>query len=131
MGGVYGSFYEHFQELSEFFHVWTLDDRSDIRTVKAIYMPNKGSGLKRKKYTSGNTALDILDDDEFYISRKYDGQIKEGDYVQKVNDNIIMRLTKVVPYDKAAGYRVYKIERVTGATPDKDEDLGVKEGYFA
>lgn len=131
MGGVYGSFYEHFQELSEFFHVWTLDDRSDIRTVKAIYMPNKGSGLKRKKYTSGNTALDILDDDEFYISRKYDGQIKEGDYVQKVNDNIIMRLTKVVPYDKAAGYRVYKIERVTGTTPDKDEDLGVKEGYFA
>lgn len=131
MNRVYGSFYEHFSELSEFFFVWTLEDKSDIRKVRAIYMPNKGSGIKRKKYTSGNTALDILDDDDFYISRKYDGQIKEGDYVQKVSDNIIMRLSAVVPYDVAAGYRVYKIERVTGTTPDKGQDLEVKEGYFA
>ena len=51
MGGVYGSFLENFPELLESFSVWTKEDKTDIRTVRAIYMPNKGSGLKRRKYT--------------------------------------------------------------------------------
>lgn len=131
MGGVYGSFYEEFPELVERFHVWTAEDRSDQRLVTGIYMPTKGSGIKRRKYTSGNTALDITESDEIYFSRKYDRQVKEGDYIQKINDNIIMRLVSIVPYDKAAGYRVYKVERVTGTTPDKDKPLNVKEAVFA
>lgn len=131
MGGVYGSFIENFPELFETFTIWYSDDKSDAITVRAVYMPNKGNGIKRRKYTSGNTALDITEDDHFYISRKYDSQVKIGAYVQKLNDNIIMRLTKVVPYDKAAGYRVYLIERVNGTTIDKDQDLPVKEATFA
>lgn len=127
---VYGSFIEHFSELEDSFYVWTAEDRSDQRLVRAIYMPNKGSGLKRRKYTSGNTALDITESDDFYIRRKYYGLVKEGDYVQKVNDNIIMRLTKDIPFDKAAGYCIYTIERVTGTTPDKVQDLLVKEAVF-
>ena len=127
---VYGSFIEHFSELEDSFYIWTAEDRSDQRLVRAIYMPNKGSGIKRRKYTSGNTALDITESDDFYIRRKYYGLVKEGDYVQKVNDNIIMRLTKDVPFDKAAGYRIYTIERVTGTTPDKVQDLLVKEAVF-
>ena len=131
MAGVYGSFLECFPELIEVFDVWTMPDKSDLRHVKAVYMPNRGSGIKRKKYTSGNTGLDITDSDDFYISRKYDGSVKIGDYVSKINDNIIMRLTKVVGYDKAAGYRIYSIERVTGATEDDTEILPVKEATFA
>lgn len=131
MGGVYGSFYEEFPELMERFHAWTAEDRSDQRLVIGIYMPTKGSGIKRRKYTSGNTALDITESDEIYFSRKYDRQVKEGDYIQKINDNIIMRLVSIVPYDKAAGYRVYKVERVTGTTQDKDKPLNVKEAVFA
>ena len=131
MGGVYGSFYEEFPELVECFHVWTLEDRSDERLITGIYMPTKGSGIKRRKYTSGNTALDILDSDEIYISHKYDGQVKEGDFIQKINDNSIMRLVNILPYDKAAGYRIYKVELVTGTTPDKDQPLNVKEATFA
>lgn len=131
MGGVYGSFLENFSELMEGFSVWTAEDKSDIRTVRAIHMPNKGSGLKRRKYTSGNTALDITGNDDFYISHKYDNLVKEGDYVEKIGDNIIMRLTELVPYDKAAGYRVFRIERVTGTTIDKDQNLEVKEATFA
>lgn len=131
MGGVYGSFYEEFPELVERFHVWTAEDRSDERLITGIYIPTKGSGIKRRKYTSGNTALDITDVDEIYISRKYDGQVKEGDYIQKINDNLIMRITNNVPYDKAAGYRVYKVELVTGTTYDKDQPLKVKEATFA
>lgn len=131
MGGVYGSFYEEFPELVERFHVWTAEDRSDERLITGIYIPTKGSGIKRRKYTSGNTALDITDVDEIYISRKYDGQVKEGDYIQKINDNLIMRITNDVPYDKAAGYRIYKVELVTGTTYDKDQSLKVKEATFA
>lgn len=131
MGGVYGSFYEEFPELVERFHVWTAEDRSDERFITGIYIPTKGSGIKRRKYTSGNTALDITDIDEIYISRKYDGQVKEGDYIQKINDNLIMRITNNVPYDRAAGYRVYKVELVTGTTYDKDQPLNVKEATFA
>lgn len=131
MGGVYGSFIECFPELMESFNAWTAEDKSDIRIVRAVYMPNKGSGIKRRKYTSGNTGLDITDSDEFYISRKYDGKVKVGDYITKVNDNIIMRLVKVLPFDLAAGYRVYAIERVTGSTVDDTDKLNVKEATFA
>lgn len=131
MPGVYGTFIEEFSELLEPFHVWTKNDRSDLRHVKAILMPNKGSGIKRRKYTSGNTALDITSSDDFYISRKYDDRVKVGDYISKIHDNITMRLVSEVPYDKAAGYRIYTIEVVTGSTPDKDEKLVVKEAYIA
>lgn len=131
MGGVYGSFIELFPELFESFHIWTLEDKSDLRTVRAILMPSKGDSLKRKKYTSGNTALDILRSDDFYISRKYDSQVKIGDYVQHIGDNSIMRLTGEVPYDRPAGYRIYNIELVTGSTPDKNESLNVKDPYIA
>lgn len=131
MNGVYGSFIENFPELYESFIVWTKEDKSDVRTVRGIYMPSDGDTIKRRKYTSGNTALDIKEVDEFYISRKYDNYVKTGDYIQKVKDNIIRRLTGVVPYDKAAGYRIYVVERVTGTTTDKNEELSIKEATFA
>lgn len=131
MNGVYGSFIENFPELYESFIVWTKEDKSDVRTVRGIYMPSDGDIIKRRKYTSGNTALDIKEVDEFYISRKYDNYVKTGDYIQKVKDNIIRRLTGVVPYDKAAGYRIYVVERVTGTTTDKNEELSIKEATFA
>lgn len=131
MSGVYGSFVENFPELFEVFQVWTNEDMSDVRTVRGIYMPNKGSGMKRRKYTSGNTAMDVTGNDDFYISHKYECYVKEGDYIRKVNDNIIMRLTELVPYTKAAGYLLFKIERVTGTTYDKNQKLEVKEATFA
>ena len=90
MSSVYGSFIEHFSELMETFNVWTFPDKSDIRTVRAVLMPNKGSSIKRRKYTSGNTGLDIVDSDDFYIGRKYYEHVKTGDYISKVSDNIIM-----------------------------------------
>ena len=131
MNGVYGSFIENFPELYESFIVWTKEDKSDVRTVRGIYMPSNGDTIKRRKYTSGNTALDIKEVDEFYISRKYDNYVKTGDYIQKVKDNIIRRLTGMVPYDKAAGYRIYVVERVTETTTDKNEELSIKEATFA
>jgi len=132
MSGVYGDFMENFPELLETFYHWReWGDRANAKLVKAIYMPNKGDGMTRRKYTSGNTGHDMKEQDEFWINHFYDSTVKTGDYIQKEGDNIIMRLTHLMPYDKAAGYRVYAIERVTGTTEDKTEQLPVKEGYFA
>lgn len=132
MSGVYGDFIEVFPELREPFEAWDKEDASDKRTVIAVYMPNKGGGLKRRKYTSANTAHDITDEDEFYIDNIQGTKVRVGTYIRQLSDpQYVLRLTHDVGYDKAAGYHVYVIERVTGATIDKQEELQVKEGYFA
>ena len=130
MSGVYGDFMENFPELYDTFEYWYQQGEGH-KTCRALYMPNKGDGMKRRKYTSGNTAIDITEQDEFYINHKYDDEVKVGAFVQKVGDNIIMRLTHNLPYDKAAGYRVYTIERVTGTNENQQQELPVKEAYFA
>ena len=132
MSGVYGDFYENFPELMESFYHWReWGDKANAKIVKAIYMPTKGDGIKRRKYTSGNTGLDMQERDEFWVNHVYDDIIRTGDYIQSIKDNIIMRLVDRLPYDKAAGYRTYSIERVTGANEDKTDQLEIKEAYFA
>ena len=129
--GVYGNFLLAFPELKERIKVWTKEDRSDERDIVAIYMTTEGGGIKRRKYTSGNTSLDIVDSDDLYVDHKYKASINVGDYFQRKNDSLIYRVINRKPYDMAAGYLWFDVERVTGATPDKDEALPVKEGYFA
>lgn len=131
MAGVYGDFLEVFPEIAETFSVWTKEDKSDIRHIRAVYIPTKGGGLKRRKYTSGNTALDIQEQDNLFVLSIYRDKVAVGDYIQREGDPYLMRLTNDVPYDKAAGYMVFVIERVTGATPFHDEELKVKEATFA
>lgn len=129
--GVYGNFLTVFPELKERIVVWSKDDHSDERTVVAIYITSQGSRIKRRKYTSGNTSLDIEDEDTLYVSSKYQEQVHEGDYFKRRKSAYTYRIVQKAPYDLAAGYQVYTVERVTGATPDKDQPLPVKEGYFA
>jgi hypothetical protein len=132
MSGVYGDFIEVFPELRESFEAWDKEDASDKRQVIAVYMPNEGGGIKRRKYTSGNTGLDITNSDEFYIDNINGVKVKVGTYIRQLSaPQYVLRLTHDVGYDKAAGYHIYVIERVTGANIDKTEDLKVKEGYFA
>lgn len=132
MTGVYGDFIEVFPELFEPCDVWNNADGSDVSHIRAIYMPNKGGGLKRRKYTSGNTAQDVIEEDDFYVEDKYSNICREGTYVRrKRSPQWIMRLTNDLGFDVAAGYHVFKIESVTGATIDKQEGLQVKEGRFA
>lgn len=132
MSGVYGDFVECFPELRELCDAWNTEDASDITRIIAIYMPNEGGGLRRRKYTSGNTALDVVENDDFYVACAYDNVCRVGTYIRRINHpEWVMRLTNDVGYDLAAGYHVFKIERVTGANIDKTEDLDVKEGYFA
>lgn len=132
MSGVYGTFLEHFAELNEPFDCWNKDDASDKFQIAAVYMPTSGSGIKRRKYTSGNTGLDVTESDQLYVTDSWSKQLKEGTYIRRLaHPEFIMRLVKEVPYEKAAGYHIWDIERVTGATIDKQEELKVKEGRFA
>ena len=129
--GVYGNFLLAFPELKERLKVWTKEDRSDERNIVAIYMTTEGGGIKRRKYTSGNTSLDVVDSDDLYVDHKYKALINVGDYFQRKHDSFIYRVINRKPYDMAAGYLWFNVERVTGATLDKNEALPVKEGYFA
>ena len=128
---VYGNSLLAFPELKERLKVWTKEDRSDERSIVAVYMTTEGGGVKRRKYTSGNTSLDIVDSDDLYVDYRYKNLINVGDYFQRKNDSFIYRVINRKPYDIAAGYLWFDVERVTGATPDKNEALPVKEGYFA
>lgn len=129
--GVYGNFLLAFPELKERIKVWSKEDHSDERNIVAIYMTTEGGGIKRRKYTSGNTSLDIVDSDDLYVDYKYKSFINVGDYFQRKNDPFTYRVISCKPYDRASGYLWFDVERVTGATSDKDEALPVKEGYFA
>lgn len=131
MAGVYGDFIEAFPEAFEGFYVWRKDDRSDRYTIRAMYMPGGGDSIKRRKYTSGNTGLDVTGEDDFYVTERAAAKLQIGDYVQALGSPEIMRLTKLLPFGRLAGYRLYRIERVTGTTVDKTEDLHVKEAVFA
>lgn len=132
MNGVYGTFLEHFSELNEKFDAWNKEDASDKFEIVAVYMPTSGSGIKRRKYTSGNTGLDVTESDQLYVTNFWNEHLREGTYIRRLeHPEFIMRLVNEVPYDKAAGYHVWEIERVTGATIDKTENLKVKEPYFA
>lgn len=131
MSGVYGDFVAVFPELHETLSVWTLEDKSDMRKIRGVYMPTKGDGIKRRKYTSGNTGLDITETDALYVNKIYRDKVHVGDYVYRENETIMMRLTGTVAYDKAGDYLLFTIEKVTGSTADKNQELKVKEAYFA
>lgn len=127
---VYGSFISCFPELVERLRVWTEDDKSDERIVPSIYMPSKGGGISRRKYTSGNTVQDITDEDEIYVKDIHASKINVGDYFYRPKENIMRRVTRLVPYEGAADYRIYTVQKVTGPRPDQTDELPVKEAVF-
>ena len=128
---AYGDFLTAFPELMKTYRVWTSPDMSDERTIKGVYMTTKGGGIKRQKYTSSNTSLDNIDSDDLYVRAKYENKISVGDYFKRPRHLDTYRVVKDKGWDEAAAYHVYGVERVTGATPDKDQPLPVKEGLFA
>lgn len=126
---VYGDFLSCFPELQEQITVWTKEDKSDSRGIPVVYIPDRGSKIKRRKFTSGNTALDIEDDDYLYVHSSFISQISEGDYFHRA-DKIIWRVTGRVDYSLPADFICYAVEKVSGATSEQQEPLVIKEGRF-
>lgn len=128
---VYGGFITAFPELLETIQVWR-ESKEDSKFLRIIYIPSKGEEIKRRKYTSGNTSLDIVNEDQIYVKESLKSKINVGDYFTRLLDNkVILRVTGRVPYSKAADYVVFTVQKVTGNTADDTGKLGVKEGYFA
>ena len=125
----YGDFLACFPELNESIEVWT-EDTDDIRNITAVFIPSGGSDIKRRKYTSGNTSLDITDEDLLYVHVSYLPQISTGDYFRRT-DKIIWRVVGKLDYAVPADYNVLRVAKVTGATQEQRDPLPVKEGYFA
>ena len=128
--GVYGDFLVCFQELMETIEVWTKADKSDLHRIRAVYIPSGGDTIKRRKYTSGNTGLDIVGNDLLQVPFTFRNKIKIGDYFRREKDPEMWRVTGVVDYTKPADFLQFIIERVTGATPEHTEPLPVKGGRF-
>ena len=126
---IYGDFLACFPELNESIEVWT-EDTDDIRNITAVFIPSGGSDIKRRKYTSGNTSLDITDEDLLYVHVSYLPQISTGDYFRRT-DKIIWRVVGKLDYAVPADYNVLRVAKVTGATQEQRDPLPVKEGYFA
>lgn len=130
MTGVYGNFLTAFPELMQPVMVWTKKDGSDKRTIRAILLDDTADGIRRKKYTSGNTALDIYDDAILYIDAIYIGYVNVGDYFYHPNNGYMMRICHQREYNQAAGYEAWDVEKVGGTTPEQTNKLNVKEGYI-
>lgn len=128
---AYGAFITAFPELMQTVTVWTEYDRSDKRQIRVLYVPSKGDVIKRRKYTSGNTLLDIQGDDVILVHTRYTKEIKIGDYVLFPDDDTPYRITAPRNYSNAADFRMYGIQRLTGADDTQQERLEVKEPYFA
>lgn len=130
MSGVYGDFLSSFLELLDVIEVWTLEDKSDLRYINGAFIPGKGDSIKRRKYTSGNTGLDIVGSDSIYTFTQNDKIIYVGDYLSIPGSPYIWRVTNVQSYNRAADFIVCNIERVTGTTPENNGELKIKEAQF-
>lgn len=127
---VYGDFLACFPELQEPISVWTKEDRSDERKIQIVHIPTDGNSIRRRKYTSGNTGLDVVDEDHIFVHDSYTGKISTGDYFCR-NDKIIWRVVGRIDYSLPGDYCDYTVERVTGANQNQQGKLPVKEAYFA
>lgn len=126
---VYGTFIEHFSELIE--PIYVMEGDVLVKTITGIYMPREGSYLKRRKYTSGNTSLDVQEENEIYLHSMYSIYIKEGTLLKVFSrPEYFLRVVSDVPFDTIGGFQIHRVQRVTGSTPDKQEKLNVKEPRF-
>lgn len=129
--GVYGNFMTAFPELMRRLTVWSKKDESDSRIIRGILLDDTADGIRRKKFTSGNTAMDMYDDAILYTDIKYRDKIQVGDYLRHPDQHYMMRVCHEREYNFAAGYEAWDVERVGGSTPEQTEELSVREAYFA
>ncbi len=129
MSGVYGTFVECFPELFESFKLWD-NDETLADTVVGLYIPSKGESIVRKKFLSGNTVLDLNDDDLIFVPEYYSSLVKEGRYFRRRANADMQRIVRKLPYDTAAGYYIYAVQRVSGTRPNQTDTLNVAEATY-
>lgn len=129
MSGVYGTFVECFPELFETFKVWDSDETM-ADSIVGLYIPAKGESIVRKKFLSGNTVLDLNDDDLIFVPECYSSLVKEGRYFRRRASADMQRIVRKLPYDTSAGYYIYSVQRVSGTRPNQTDSLNVAEATY-
>lgn len=130
MGGVYGNFLDVFPELKRRFVLWD-KDKTYENTIIAVYFDEDMIGMTGIRMGRRNvTAVDIKDDGMLYVGSPYIEKVHIGDYFKHPMEQTIMRVTKRMAFDFAAGYATFHTERLTGTTPEQTGELKVKEPEF-
>lgn len=128
--GVYGNLLREFPELKRRIQTWSKEDKSDSHYIVGVYIPTKGDILKRWKFGNRGSAINYSDDDTLYVNMKQLIDVGDYFYDPDTNSGDIHRVVGLVNYGHPGGFRIYKTERVTGATVDQQEELKVKEAEF-
>lgn len=130
--GVYGNFLSAFPELVRTISVFTNPDKSDMRKVRAIFMPTRGDRLDRQKYTSRGKAIQYFEDDCLYVPVQQKDKVHIGDCFYSPDEpDVLHKLVGKADWLFEGGFVRYTTERITGATVDQTEELKVKEAQFA
>lgn len=128
---VYGGFLTAFPELHRSLKVFTKEDKSDIRTIRAVYMPTRGDRLERQKFTSRGKALQYFEDDSLFVGKAFIDKIRVGDYFYSPNDETLQKVVGQAEWQFEGGFTRFVTERVTGTNVDQQDELKVKEAQFA
>lgn len=128
---AYGDFLSVFPELKRLILIWTKKDHSDERSIRGILLDDSAGGIRRKKFTSGNTAMDMYDESVLYVETRYKDRVHIGDYFHHPDESYLMRVCHQREFNFAADYIAWDVERVGGSTPDQDQELHVEGGYIA
>lgn len=131
MSGVYGNMLAAFPELLRTITVWTAEDKSDERTIRAVFLPTRGDRLEYQKYSSRGKAIQYYEDDHLFVSYAQRKKVDIGDFFYEPEGKYIHRIVGEMNLTFAGGYSCFVTERVTGATTDQQEELKVKEATFA
>ena len=125
MTGVYGNFLTVFPELFD-----TISFR-DGRRFRGIVVDTRNANIFRQKIGNKNTnTLDLDNLSYMYMNTDTARKLQEGDRFVHPEYGYEMSIVGRVPHNKAAGYTIFRIERVSGADSTQTERLDVKEPLF-
>lgn len=127
---VYGNLLSAFPELMRTIKVFTKEDRSDLRTIRAVYMPTKGDTLVRQKITNRGTAIQYFGSDCLFVPKYWRSKIDIGDYFYSPQDSALCRVVGMTDWQYEGGFTRFVTERMSGTAVDDTEELKVKEAQF-
>lgn len=128
---VYGGFLTAFPELMRTIEVFTKEDKSDLRTIRGVFMPTRGDSLKNQKYTNRGTAIQYFEDDCLFVSHTFKDSVDVGDYFYEPQEGYLSKIVGRADWSFEGGFLRFITERVTGSNLEHTEDLEVKEAQFA
>lgn len=125
--GVYGRVLNAFPELRT--RIRLIDDHVSYM-INGVYLDASMEGMTGVRFSKGNTAVDIRDQSILYVDEKQAHLVKVGMHCRHPFDGTWMRVTKRLGYNRTGGYATFQLDKLTGASPEQNKKLNVKEAVF-